>query len=148
MDVEKFGRGVYIDGQYITRQDDALGNYIYCPKCRRPLYKTYSQGYYARCLSCKEDFFLSDVEHDGVETPVSVGRPPEGITLNAGMGIEYLLDDNNSRMIFPNSDEAAKFLCEQGGVDEGWLGFFYYIDVAMQEELDNFCEKSDKNKEK
>lgn len=99
-------------------------------------------------LAARKIFFLSDVEHDGVETPVSVGRPPEGITLNAGMGIEYLLDDNNSRMIFPNSDEAAKFLCEQGGVDEGWLGFFYYIDVAMQEELDNFCEKSDKNKEK
>lgn len=148
MRVDEFRRSIYLDGHIIERQDDALGHYIYCPNCRRPLYKTDTPGFYAWCIKCEKDYYLIDALHEGIDCPVSVGRPPEGITLNSGLGIEYLIDKNGNKIIFPSVKDAAEYL-KNNGVDEKWLNVFYYIDAAMQAEIDGesvpFNQKSDNN---
>ena len=135
MKKEKYARGVFYNNKYIERKDDAVGNYIYCPECHKPLYKTEKDGYYSQCISCEKSLYLIDSDLEGVESPVAVGRPPEGITLNAGLGVEYLLNEEGNITLFPDVNSAAEHLLENG-VSEEWLSFFYYIDSAMQEEID------------
>ena len=62
-----------------------------------------------------------------------VGRPLNGITVNGG--IEYLLNSENKRMIFDSPEDAKNYLI-QNGVSKVADELFYYIDAAMQTEIE------------
>lgn len=51
---------------------------------------------------------------------ISVSRPINGISLN---GDEYLLDDNNELLLFPDETAARNWLYERGVTDEEIEGF-------------------------
>lgn len=125
-------RGIYKNG-YIVRQDAADGKY-YCPKCKRPLYITETPGYFGQCFHCDEDFYMIETLSEGIECGVLIGRTLNGITVNGG--IEYLLDNNNKRMVFNSPEDAKNFLL-QNGIAEQDTEMFYYIDAAMQAEIEN-----------
>ena len=124
-------RGIY-KGGFISRQDAAEGKY-YCPKCKRPLYITKTPGYFGQCFHCDEDFYMIEALSEGNECGVMVGRPLNGITVNGG--IEYLLNSENKRMIFDSPEDAKNYLI-QNGVSKVAAELFYYIDAAMQTEIE------------
>ena len=124
-------RGIY-KNKFIPRQD-ALGDCYYCPKCKRPLYITETPGYFGQCFHCDEDFYMIETLQEGIECGVLVGRPLNGITINGG--IEYLLDENNKRAVFDSPEDAKAFLIKNG-VSDSETELFYYVDAAMQTEIE------------
>lgn len=67
---------------------------------------------------------------------ISVSRPINGITLN---GDEFLLDENNEVILFPDKTTAVNWLHEKGVTDEEIEGFNFNNEDDNEE--DDFADR-------
>lgn len=137
--------GIYFDGRYWERQVSSRSkSSLYCPHCSRPVYKTDTDGYFAQCFLCDEDFYSFELESAGESGKrFYVGRCPEGISLNSGLGYE-VLQDEDGLIVFDSVESAQTFLLSKG-VKEDDLDLFYYLDADVQDELNERYSEEDED---